>query len=55
MVQDHQKVMARIDTAANQTQNQELKALLNDKIKPVLQAHQDRANELMKSNAQAMK
>lgn len=55
MVQDHQKVMARIDTAVNQTQNQELKALLNDKIKPVLQAHQDRANELMKSNAQAMK
>lgn len=55
MVQDHQKVLARIDTAATQTQNQALQALLNDKIKPVLQAHQDRANELMKSNAQAMR
>lgn len=54
-VKDHQQVLARIDTAASQTQNPELQSLLNDKVKPVLQAHQDRANELLKSNAQAMK
>lgn len=55
MVTDHQQVLARVDAMASQTQNGQLQTLLKDKVKPVLQAHIDRANELMKNNAQAMR
>jgi len=54
MVSDHEKELAKIDTAIGQVQNQDLVTVLKD-IKPALQKHADQARDLQKTNPQAMK
>lgn len=54
MVQDHEKELAKIDTAIGGVQNQDLVTILKD-IKPALQKHADQARDLQKNNPQAMK
>ncbi len=54
MVQDHEKELAKIDTAIGGVQNQDLVTILKD-IKPALQKHADQARDLQKTNPQAMK
>ncbi len=52
MADDHDKELAKIDTAVGQVTDTDLATLLKDQ-KPVLQKHADQARDLMKTNAQA--
>jgi putative membrane protein len=54
MVQGHEKVLAKMDSAMGTIQNDELKTMLTN-VKPTLQKHADQARDLQKSNPQAMK
>jgi putative membrane protein len=51
-VQDHEKELARADTAIGEVQSDDLKTMLQD-MKPVLQRHADKARDLQKNNAEA--
>ena len=51
-VQDHEKDLARVDTAIGEVQADDLKTALQD-MKPVLQRHADKARDLQKNNAEA--
>lgn len=51
-VQDHEKDLARVDTAIGEVQSDDLKTQLQD-MKPVLQKHADKARDLQKNNAEA--
>lgn len=53
-VQDHEKVLAKVDTMAGEVENDQLKTMLQD-LKPVLQKHADQARDLQKGQPQAMK
>jgi putative membrane protein len=54
MVEDHDHALSNIDTHINDAKHPELAEALRS-VKPVLQRHADRARELQKSEAQAMK
>lgn len=54
MVQGHDKVLAKLDTAMGSIQNDDLKTMIQN-LKPTLQKHADQARDLQKSNPQAMK
>ena len=52
MADDHDKELAKLDTAVGQVTNTDLATMLKD-LKPVLQKHADQARDLSKNNAQA--
>jgi putative membrane protein len=54
MVEGHEKVLAKLDTAMGTVQNPDLQTYLKD-LKPALQKHADQARDLQKGQPQAMK
>lgn len=54
MVQGHEKVLAKLDTAMGMVTSEELKTAIQN-VKPVLQKHEDQARDLQKAAPQAMK
>jgi putative membrane protein len=54
MVQGHEKVLAKLDTAMGMVGSDELKTLIGN-VKPTVQKHADQARDLQKANPQAMK
>jgi predicted outer membrane protein len=53
-VEDHEKVLAKVDTLSGSTESPELQTYLKD-LKPALQKHADQARDLQKGEPQAMK
>jgi putative membrane protein len=54
MVQGHEKVLAKLDTAIGMVTSDELKTAIQN-VKPTIQKHADQARDLQKTNPQAMK
>jgi len=54
MIEDHDKMLSNIDTHISDAKHPELADALRE-VKPTLQRHADKARELQKSEAQAMK
>ena len=54
MVQGHEKVLAKLDSAMGMVSSDELKTAIQN-VKPTVQKHADTARDLQKNNAQAMK
>jgi len=54
MVDGHEKVLAKLDSAMGSIQNDDLKTMLQN-VKPTIQKHADQARDLQKANPQAMK
>ena len=52
MASDHDKELAKIDTAASAASEPELQTMLKS-LKPVLQRHADQARDLLKNSPQA--
>jgi putative membrane protein len=53
-VEDHERVLAKVDTLSGSTESPELQTYLKD-LKPALQKHADQARDLQKGQPQAMK